>query len=69
MDTISLMKRRNLVAVVPRPSGSALVGLIARWIARARSRRILRTLDDHQLADLGLSRDRVEFESAKPFWR
>ncbi|UYG03870.1 DUF1127 domain-containing protein [Halomonas sp. LR3S48] len=36
---------------------------------RHRSRRDLRDLDDHLLADIGLDRDTVEREVSKPFWR
>jgi uncharacterized protein YjiS (DUF1127 family) len=37
--------------------------------ARARQRRQLGHLSDHQLRDIGLSRAEVEFESHKAFWR
>lgn len=36
---------------------------------RARTRRELRELPDHLLADVGLSRDDVANEVIKPFWR
>ena len=41
------------------------------WMARSRSRRALRltVTDAHALADLGLTREQVEQEIAKPFWR
>lgn len=39
------------------------------WQQRARTRRQLAALDDHQLADIGISRsERIE-ELEKPFWR
>ena len=37
--------------------------------ARARSRRDLRALSNHLLQDIGLGREDVEYEFAKPFWR
>lgn len=37
--------------------------------ARARQRRSLVALSDHQLRDVGLTRSDVEQEVIKPFWR
>jgi uncharacterized protein YjiS (DUF1127 family) len=39
------------------------------WIRRSRSRRSLAELNDHDLADIGLSRAQAHFESERPFWR
>ena len=39
------------------------------WLERARQRRHLRTLSDHMLRDIGLSRADVEGEAGKPFWQ
>lgn len=39
------------------------------WHARMRTRRELAQLDDHMLDDIGLTRDMVEREYNKPFWR
>jgi len=39
------------------------------WIERSRQRRALMWLDDHALADMGLTRVDVAREVAKPFWR
>lgn len=39
------------------------------WPARIRNRRTLTRLDDHILKDIGISRDTVARECAKPFWR
>jgi uncharacterized protein YjiS (DUF1127 family) len=44
-------------------------GVVACWFERSRQRRALSHLDDHSLADLGLSRMAVALEIAKPFWR
>ena len=35
---------------------------------RRRSRNALRRLDDHQLADIGLSREEAEAEASRDFW-
>jgi uncharacterized protein YjiS (DUF1127 family) len=43
--------------------------VVAFWFERSRQRRALSQLDDHSLADLGLSRMDVALEIAKPFWR
>ena len=43
---------------------SAPRGRGAKW----RSRRQLEELDKHQLADIGLTKDDVKREAAKPYW-
>jgi uncharacterized protein YjiS (DUF1127 family) len=63
------------IGVLPRrPCGIALAlrhaaRLIATWSERARQRRALAALDDHQLRDLGLTRSDAFRESSRPFWR
>lgn len=44
------------------------VWLLAR-IAQLRQRRALSNLDDRLLSDIGLSREDVDRECGKPFWR
>lgn len=39
------------------------------WLRRARTRRQLDVLSDHELRDLGLDRGAAMREAAKPFWR
>ena len=39
------------------------------WRWRARTRRRLLTLNDHLLADIGLSRADAVHEATKPFWQ
>jgi len=41
---------------------------LSRWQRRSEARRQLRQLDDHQLADVGLTRGDLEAEARKPFW-
>jgi uncharacterized protein YjiS (DUF1127 family) len=42
--------------------------IIRMWVRRSRSRSSLAELNDHELADIGLSRGQARFESGKPFW-
>jgi uncharacterized protein YjiS (DUF1127 family) len=39
------------------------------WLARWHGRRELRSLDDEQLKDVGISCGDVLWEAGKPFWR
>jgi uncharacterized protein YjiS (DUF1127 family) len=48
---------------------SRIVATIREWCRRVRSRHELRELNDHVLKDIGLTRDAVAHEVAKPFWR
>jgi uncharacterized protein YjiS (DUF1127 family) len=43
--------------------------LLARWYQRRRQRLDLAELDDHLLADIGVTREEVRRECAVPFWR
>lgn len=43
--------------------------MLLAWLERTRQRRLLVTLDDRMLDDIGLSRSDVLRESDKPFWR
>lgn len=62
-----------------RPGTSVLAGhmdrmaqlpaLLTLWHRRARQRLELTKLDDHLLDDIGLTREEVEAEARKPFWR
>ncbi len=45
------------------------VALLRRWYTVARQRRDLYDLDDATLRDIGLRREDVLQEAAKPFWR
>ncbi len=46
-----------------------LLELVQRWRQRARTRRQLAALDEHQLSDIGISPSERIAELAKPFWR
>ena len=60
--------RRSLVRQVRRAAIRA-VDTIHLWMERAHQRHELAKLDAHRLKDIGVSRDQVEREIAKPFWR
>jgi uncharacterized protein YjiS (DUF1127 family) len=47
----------------------ALPRLSREWRRRTAARRHLCALEDHVLADFGLTRQEVVAEAAKPFWR
>jgi uncharacterized protein YjiS (DUF1127 family) len=53
------------------PALSACLSTVAGWIVRSGERRALRELADdrRQLSDVGLTREQVLREAAKPFWR
>jgi uncharacterized protein YjiS (DUF1127 family) len=61
------------LAMRPRPWLTSRVGravdLVLTWHERTRQRRQLRTLSNHMLRDIGLSRADLEGEAGKPFWR
>jgi uncharacterized protein YjiS (DUF1127 family) len=64
---ISLIASRNDLA--PRGMVLRVVDRLLDWQDRGRQRRHLSSLDDHILADVGLSHGDVEEEVRKPFWR
>ncbi|MGK9236672.1 DUF1127 domain-containing protein [Inquilinus limosus] len=53
----------------PRLAQLRLARIVGAMIGRARQRRMLESLDDHQLRDLGLSRAEALREARRPFWR
>lgn len=58
------------IGAVPRYGVLAtLTAVCGRWQERARSRRELARLSEHDLCDIGMSCDAVAREIAKPFWR
>lgn len=42
--------------------------MLGGWTSVARQRAALARLDDHLLADIGVSRDAAEAEAVRPFW-
>jgi len=57
----------------PTGHGLSPIAVLAGWVRasaeRARQRRALARLNDFDLRDIGLTRQDVEDETAKPFWR
>ena len=51
------------------PSPGALLDCFLGWQERARSRRLLMTLDDRALRDIGIDRAIADEEANRPFWR
>jgi len=45
-----------------------LLNALLEWQDRANQRHRLRTMSDHMLKDMGLTRADVEHEASKPFW-
>jgi uncharacterized protein YjiS (DUF1127 family) len=45
-----------------------IVSAIRLWRARARSRQELYQFSDHQLSDIGLRRENVDYGFLEPFW-
>jgi len=43
--------------------------VVSMWQERAAGRRVLASLDDHLLRDIGLTREAVRRDLMKPFWR
>jgi uncharacterized protein YjiS (DUF1127 family) len=60
------------IGSVPAADFAGLAGL-RRWCCHAlelrRQRRALRDLDDHQLVDIGVTREQALCEAKKLFWR
>ncbi len=52
-----------------RWSMGAFIDMLLAWHERARQRRVLLTLKDFMLKDIGVSRTDTEREANKPFWR
>ena len=59
-------RKRPTDAAPPLIAGLVLV---ARWIERARQRRALASLSDHELRDIGITRAEALRETEKPFWK
>ncbi len=55
--------------VLVRRTLARMVDTLALWHERDRQRRVLLTLDDRLLSDIGVTRAEAEGEAARPFWR
>lgn len=52
-----------------RFASTAAFDLVLVWHQRSVERHRLSELNDHMLKDIGISRDEVEAECRKPFWK
>ena len=67
-NTVQPHAASNLADSLVLSANRALASVWA-WRFRARSRRHLALMDDHQLRDIGLDRVTRDLEIGKPFWR
>ncbi len=63
---LGLSRHRPARRAARRAGGIA--GVLFAVLALARSRRALAELDDHMLADIGVTREAAGREAARPFW-
>ncbi len=69
-DQLSLRPTGAARVATPRqPMLVILADRLMAWFERARSRRILGSLDDRMLRDIGADRGTIHAEIQKPFWR
>ena len=66
-DVISYELGRGAPIAAQMALGFAVA--VTKWHCRYRTRKALKTLPDHLLADVGLSRDVAYTEARRPFWR
>ncbi|MGZ9707234.1 DUF1127 domain-containing protein [Pseudomonas sp. GNP013] len=59
--------QKGFVLIAKRPLAGLFQGIV-RWHTVYRGRRLLATLNDDALKDIGLSRADVEQESQRHFW-
>lgn len=69
MSTLCIPLTTSRPADASRGTAGRLVDRFLDWRDRDRQRRHLSSLDHHILADIGLTRDEIEREVDKPFWR
>jgi uncharacterized protein YjiS (DUF1127 family) len=61
-------RRAETTEIAPLGAIRRFVAAIRLWHRRAGSRQELRELSDHMLKDIGLRREDLGYEFAKPFW-
>ena len=65
-----VVERRVPRSALPHPvTFAGLRQVFGLWLRRARTRRQLDSLSDHELRDLGLERGTADREALRPFWK
>ncbi len=67
MTTLILQQKRDGFAL--SQILASIFSQLQLWMDKHHQRQQLKKLDTHQLSDLGLDRDLVSMEVAKPFWK
>ena len=67
MSTLVLNHKRNELSLVEKLH--AVLARLQTWSDRHHQRKQLASLDVLQLRDIGLTREQVTAEIAKPFWK
>ena len=67
MSTLALNHKWNELSLVEKLH--AVLALLQTWSDRHHQRKQLAGLDPLQLRDIGLTREQVSAEIAKPFWK
>ncbi|WP_051630609.1 DUF1127 domain-containing protein [Afifella pfennigii] len=55
--------------ITTSPRGSCLWPVLGLWMRRARTRRALKDLSPHLLADIGITEEERRQETGKRFWQ
>ncbi len=54
---------------IQKTSEKTPLKMLTSWMQRIDSRKKLKTMSDHSLKDIGLTRLEIEKEIRKPFWK
>ena len=65
---MTLSIRTSALSINTRPKTRSILNSLRDMIALSRQRRQLRALDDHMLADIGISRTEAVAEAQKTVW-
>lgn len=65
---MTLSTRTSALSINTHPKTRSILNGLRDMIALSRQRRQLRALDDHMLADIGISRIEAVAEAQKPVW-
>jgi len=65
----SVRKLASAIGTAPGHLAVRLTDMLLNWQARSMERQQLRSLSEHTLKDIGLSRADTTAEADKPFWR